>query len=100
VHFEKLYEDYHKDGVEVAFVVSGASDSIRKGRLPRFGEDFNVSYTALDDKDDAIVALYGLDPSGKLAKNVIVDREGIVRLVGEFASLAKMAQKLQAILGG
>ena len=98
MHLQEIRRDYKQEDVEVAFVVSGASDMTRRQDLPRFKQDFNVSYTVLDDGAGMLVALYKLNPGASVAKNLIIDREGTVRLVGEFTPLTEMAEELDSVL--
>jgi len=99
MHLQQIHENYPQAAVEVAFVVSGASESVRKSGFPQFREYLKVSYTALDDRYNRVVPLYGLNPSSKIAKNLIIDRKGKVCLAGEFTPLADMTEKLDALLG-
>ncbi len=85
--------------MEVAFVVSGAGEYARTEQLPRFKQDYKVSYPALDDKDNAVVSIYKLNSDPRVAKSLIVDRDGIVRLVGEFTPWLEMAETLETVLG-
>ena len=98
MHFERIYQEYRNEGVEVAFVVSGASEYTRTEQLPRFKQDHKVSYPALDDKDNTVVGLYKLNSDPRVAKSVIIDRDGIVRLVGEFTPWLEMAETLETLL--
>ena len=98
MHLQEIRRDYRQEDVEVAFVVSGASDMTRRQDLPYFKRDFDVSYTVLDDQAGTLVALYKLNPGASVAKNLIIDREGVVRLVGEFTPLTEMAAELDSIL--
>jgi tetratricopeptide (TPR) repeat protein len=98
VHFETICQDYRKEPVEVAFVVPQTPEYLR-GQLPRFNEEYKVSYKALDDRYNAVVSLYKLNPDGTAVKNLVIDREGIVRLVGEFTPWTEMAASIEVALG-
>lgn len=100
MHLEKVYQEYHKEDVKVAFILSGiTSDYTRQQEFPRFNEELKVSYMGLDDRGNEIIALYKLNPSSSVPKTLIIDREGIVRLVGETVSWTKMADAIEAAMG-
>ncbi len=98
MHLERIRQDYKQEDVEVAFVVAGADDEVRSQRLPSFKQDFAVSYTVLDDKANTVATLHKLNPNAKVAKNLIIDREGMVQLAGEFTPLTEMTAKLDSLL--
>ena len=99
MHLEQIRDRYPKELVEVAFVISRAGAYTRKNRFPRFHEDFKASYTALDDSTSRVVMLYGLNPRTSVAKNLVFDGTGKLRLVTEFATSTVMAKTVDKLLG-
>ncbi len=99
MHLQKIHETYPEDAVQVVFVISAAGDYVRTNYFPSFKQDFKVDYTGLDDARDDVVRRYGLKTDSRTAKNIIVDRDGTVRLVGEFTPREHMEAVLDTLLG-
>jgi len=99
VHLQKIHEAYPKDAVQVVFAISAAADYVRTSYFPSFTQDLKVGYTGLDDARNDVVRLYGLNADSRTAKNIIVDRDGTVRLVGEFTPRERMETVLDTLLG-
>ncbi|HNR99201.1 MAG TPA: HEAT repeat domain-containing protein [Planctomycetota bacterium] len=99
MHLQEIHAAYPKDAVQVVFVVSEAAVYLRASILPLFKQRLKVDYLGLDDFRNEVVASYGLKKDSSVAKNIIVDRDGNVRLVGEFTPRAEMEAVLDKLLG-
>ena len=97
MHLERIYQEYHGRGVEVTFIVPEASDYTRENGLPHFSERFGVSYTALDDRDGEVAHLLGAEPG--VPRNLLIDREGMLRFAGESSPWTAMATEIESLLG-
>jgi tetratricopeptide (TPR) repeat protein len=99
VHLQKIHESYPKDAVQVVFVISQPADYIRTSYFPVFKQTFQVDYLGLDDAKNDVVNRYGLRADASIAKDIIVDRDGNVRLIGEFVPRAQMERVIDTLLG-
>jgi len=99
-HLERIYQHYHQKDVAVMAIISGVTDEYyRRERLPRFYQDYKVSYTVLDDQKNSLTNLYVLSANMRAPQVLIVDKEGIVRYVGESTPWMEMAEEIERLLG-
>lgn len=99
VHLERIYQEYNSEGIEVAIALSKVDDYTRQNDLALFKSRFNVSYTGLADGNGKVTYLYKLNPNSSVPKTMIIDSDGIVRLVGDYITWAQMAEAVESILG-
>ncbi len=99
MHLQQIHQAYPKDAVQVLFVISQPAEYVRTNYFPTFKQDLKVDYLGLDDARNDVVNRYGLKEDPRTAKNIIVDRDGIVRLIGEFTPRATLEQTLDKLLG-
>jgi tetratricopeptide (TPR) repeat protein/antitoxin component YwqK of YwqJK toxin-antitoxin module len=96
---ERVSQDYAGEGVEVVYVVSGCMEVHRRQDLPRFKDAFKISYMVLDDRSSSVRAVCLLDSDTRTPVNLIIDRSGIVRHIGESTPWTKLEEELEILLG-
>ncbi len=92
---ENAYKQYKDSGVVVLGLNVTNQDS--EGNVPRFVEQFELTFPILLDRDGSVSALYQLSA---LPTTYIVDREGMIRtvVVGGPMSEAFFRSKIEALL--
>ncbi|MBM3235960.1 tetratricopeptide repeat protein [Candidatus Poribacteria bacterium] len=96
---ERIYQHYHKTDVEVMTIIPGVTDEYSRSRLPSFSQDYKASYTALDDPQNSVIALYALSVDLRTPQVLIIDKEGIVRHVGKSTPWTQMAEEIEKLRG-
>lgn len=52
----------------------------------------------LDDSGNLLARLYALHPSTSIAKNLVIDRQGIVRLSGHYVPFEEQVKVIDELL--
>jgi len=96
---ERIYQYYHKAGVEVFAIISGATEEYTRRRLPDFPYDYKSSYAVLDDPKNSVIALYGLSTRIETPQVLIIAKGGIVCYMGNFTPWMQMADVIELLRG-
>lgn len=99
MHLQNIHEQYPEDLVKVVYAITRAGALTRANDFPIVESILNATYTFLDDEQDRLSSLYGLNRSRSVAKNLIINRQGKIVLCEEFSSLEKMTGILDGLVG-